>query len=208
MLVSSLATGFTTGAGLIVCIGSQNAFVLRQGLLRSHTALVATVCIVSDVFLIFCGLSGLGFIVKQWPGVIDVVRYAGAAFLAVNAYGAAKRAWQGSGVLDPSTTQGSSLKQVLLTCLGYTWLNPHVYLDTVVMLGSLSLHYDGDEKWHFGAGAMLASAVWFIAITYGARLLLPLFHNPNAWRILDGLIVLMMVYLSVTLLMMPLAVIA
>lgn len=204
MIISSLATGFTTGAGLIVCIGSQNAFVLRQGLLRSHVGLVALVCIISDILLIAAGISGLGFMVEQWPTMLQWVRYAGALFLAFNAFQAAKRAFDTHQSLNPSESIAPSRKKILLTCLAFTWLNPHVYLDTVFMLGSLSLQYTEGTQWEFGAGAMLASVAWFISITYGARLLLPLFKNPNAWRVLDGLVALVMTYLCIGLLVVPL----
>ncbi|MCE0494970.1 LysE/ArgO family amino acid transporter [Vibrio salinus] len=203
MLASSIVTGFTTGAGLIVCIGSQNAFVLRQGLMRSHTGVVASVCILSDVLLILAGISGLGFIVSHFPGIIEFVRYAGALFLGMNAVVAARRAWSSQGVLNPSSDRHHSRRQILLTSLGYTWLNPHVYLDTVFMLGSLSLHYEGTGKWQFGVGAMLASVVWFISISYGAKILLPLFRSEKAWRLLDVLIALLMGYFCLSLLLIP-----
>ncbi len=205
MFVSSLATGFTTGAGLIVCIGSQNAFALRQGLLKSHVGLVAAVCIISDVLLIAAGISGLGLVVEQWPNLLQWVRYAGAAFLGYNAWLAARRALAAGEALNPAEQGSVSAKQILLSCLAFTWLNPHVYLDTVFMLGSLSLQYSQGAQWQFGAGAMLASAAWFMSITYGARLLLPLFKNPNAWRVLDGLVALVMAYLGFGLLATPLA---
>ncbi|SDG85122.1 L-lysine exporter family protein LysE/ArgO [Vibrio xiamenensis] len=204
MFLSSLATGFTTGAGLIVCIGSQNAFVLRQGLLRSHVGLVAAVCIVSDVVLIAAGVSGLGFIVEQWPHLLQWVRYAGALFLGFNALQAARRAFSSADALNPSQQTSASRQQILLSCLAFTWLNPHVYLDTVFMLGSLSLQYQDGSQWQFGFGAMLASVAWFVSITYGARLLLPLFKNPNAWRVLDGLVGLVMAYLCLGLVLTPL----
>ncbi len=204
MLLSSFATGFTTGAGLIVCIGSQNAFVLRQGLLRSHVGLVAAVCIVSDALLIAAGVSGLGFIIELWPNLLQWVRYAGAAFLGFNAYLAARRALGRNSALNPTEQVKADRRQILLSCLAFTWLNPHVYLDTVFMLGSLSLQYDHGTQWQFGMGAIVASTAWFISITYGARLLLPLFKNPNAWRVLDGLVALVMAYLCLGLLFTPL----
>lgn len=205
MFASTISTGFTTGAGLIVCIGSQNAFVLRQGLLRNHLFIVALVCILSDAILISCGISGLGVIINRWPDLIEIIRYGGVLFLGVNALTAARRAWTGNSQLTPSSGALSNRNQVLLTCLGYTWLNPHVYIDTVFMLGSLSMHYSGIDKWQFGIGAIIASCIWFIAITYGAKVLLPLFRSPHAWRILDIIIAVIMGYLSVSLLLTPLA---
>ncbi len=204
MLSPILLTGFTSGASLLVCIGSQNAFVLRQGLLRSHLFSVAFICICSDIILISSGIYGLGVIAQQWPLLMQLVRFGGAAFLAVNALQAARRAFYGSGVLNPQHAAMPSLQRVILTCLGYTWLNPHVYLDTIFMLGSLSLHYGAGDKWQFALGALSASFIWFSAITYGARILLPLFKNPNAWRRLDCGIAVLMGYFCLKLLLMPL----
>lgn len=200
MYVSSIASGFTTGAGLIACIGSQNAFVLRQGLLRQHVGAVALVCIISDVLLILAGVSGLGFIVSQYPFVVEVVRYAGALFLAVNAVIAARRSWDGKSILHPATNGTRTVSQMVLISLSYTWLNPHVYLDTVFLLGSLSINYGVVGKWQFAIGAMLASIVWFIAISYGAKMLLPLFRSEKAWRILDAAVALLMGYFCLALL--------
>ncbi|MFM2479891.1 LysE/ArgO family amino acid transporter [Celerinatantimonas sp. YJH-8] len=203
MLTSTLITGFTSGAGLLVCIGSQNAFVLRQGLLRNHLFVVASICILSDIILISGGISGLGMLIQQWPKLIELIRYGGGIFLAVNAILAAKRAWDGGGQLKAASTSVSKRTQIMLTCLGYTWLNPHVYIDTILLLGSLSMHYSGVEKWKFGIGALTASFIWFISITYGAKLLLPLFHSPHAWRILDIMVAVMLAYFSVSLITTP-----
>ncbi|WP_417884501.1 LysE/ArgO family amino acid transporter [Vibrio rumoiensis] len=204
MYLSSVITGFTTGAGLIICIGSQNAFVLRQGLLRSHLFIIASVCILSDIALIYCGITGLGLIFDEQPVFVELLRYAGAVFLGANAIFAAKRAWVGGEGLIPSTSAVLSRNQVLLTCLGYTLLNPHVYIDTVFMLGSLSMQYSGTGKWEFGIGAMLASITWFLSISYGARFLIPLFRSSIAWRILDSVVAVMMGYLGMSLLLFPL----
>ncbi|MDC0610850.1 LysE/ArgO family amino acid transporter [Vibrio sp.] len=201
MLTSSILTGFTTGAGLIVCIGSQNAYVLRQGLLRSHIGTVAAVCILSDVALIVAGIAGLGFLIDTFPNLFVLVRYAGALFLGVNCLLAATRAWKGSEGLTPATQAKQSRIKILMTSLAYTWLNPHVYIDTVFMLGSLSLHYSEGERWYFGFGAISASVLWFLSISYGAKLLQPLFTNQTAWRVLDLLIALLMGYFCITLLL-------
>lgn len=200
MFSTSLITGFTTGAGLIACIGSQNAFVLRQGLLRQHVGAVAFICILSDILLIFAGISGLGVVVKSHPMVLEVVRYAGAAFLAYNAFLAAQRAWRASEILNPAKQGVYSLKTAIVIALTYTWLNPHVYLDTVFLLGSISLNYGDAGKWQFGIGAMTASIVWFLAISYGAKILLPLFRSYRAWQILDGGVALLMGYFCFALL--------
>lgn len=202
--MASSITGFTTGMGLIACIGTQNAFVLKQGLLRQHLFAVAAICIVSDILLISAGIAGLGKLVNHWPNLMEIVRYAGVVFLAWVAFSSAKQAWIGNSQLDPSSDEPPRLKTVIFTCLALTWLNPHVYIDTVFMIGSLSMPYTGAEKWKFAVGVMSASVVWFIAITYGARVLLPLFRNPHAWRVLDALVAAMMGYLSVYLFLAPL----
>ncbi|AXT72962.1 LysE/ArgO family amino acid transporter [Vibrio sp. dhg] len=204
MFIASAITGFTTGAGLLMCIGSQNAFVLKQGLLRHHLFAVASICILSDIVLISSGIAGLGTLIKHWPNLMEMFRYAGAIFLAWTALSSAKQAWHGKSQLTPSADGLPQTKTVILTCLGFTWLNPHVYLDTVFMIGSLSMPYSGVEKWKFAMGALSASVVWFVAITYGAKVLLPLFRNPHAWRILDAVVAMMMGYLSVSLLITPL----
>lgn len=204
MYLSSAVTGFTTGAGLIICIGSQNAFVLRQGLLRSHLFIVASVCILSDMVLIYCGITGLGLIFDEQPVLVELLRYVGAVFLGANAIFAARRAWGGVQGLIPSSSAALSRNQVLLTCLGYTLLNPHVYIDTVFMLGSISMQYSGTEKWKFGIGAMVASITWFLSISYGAKFLLPLFRSSLAWRVLDSVVAVMMGYLGMSLLLFPL----
>ena len=165
--------GFTLGLSLILAIGAQNAFVLRQGLKNEHLLLVCTICALSDALLILAG--------------VDIARYGGALFLLV--YGAlafhqALRVEQG---LRPSETASNSAWQSALTCLAFTWLNPHVYLDTVVLLGSVSTQFGNQSPW-FAGGAMAASFVFFFALGYGARRLRPLFARRAAWRILDFLI--------------------
>ncbi|SJL83399.1 LysE/ArgO family amino acid transporter [Vibrio palustris] len=204
MLLTSAMSGFTSGMGLLICVGSQNAFVLKQGLLRHHLFAVAATCILSDIILISSGIAGLGTLVKHWPNVMEFVRYTGVVFLAWMALSSAKQAWYGNAHLTPSGTAPAHIKPVLMSCLAFTWLNPQVYLDTVFMLGSLSMPYSGIEKWKFAIGALTASAIWFVAITYGAKVLLPLFRKPHAWRVLDTTVALMMVYFCVSLLTTPL----
>lgn len=178
------AFGFSLGFSLILAIGAQNAFVLRQGLRDEHLLLVCLICALSDALLILAGVSGFHLLVAAWPQVAVAARYGGASFLL--AYGAlsfyrAARSEQG---LLPSEIPGNSAWQSALTCLAFTWLNPHVYLDTVVLLGSVSTQF-GDRIMEFAAGAMAASLVFFFALGYGARLLKPVFARPRAWRILD-----------------------
>jgi L-lysine exporter family protein LysE/ArgO len=187
----SLATvtveGFLLGASLIVAIGAQNAFVLRQGLLRRHVFAVTSLCALSDAVLIAAGIAGLGTLVRANRGVLAFVAFAGAAFLFVYGAIAFRRALK-PGVLQASDSGKGGLAATLVTALGLTFLNPHVYLDTVVLIGGLSGRYAGQGAFAFGAGAALASFAWFYALGFGARLLAPLFARPRAWRVLDCLI--------------------
>ena len=192
-------SGLGLGLSLIVAIGSQNAFVLRQGLRRERVALVVLVCVVSDVVLIGAGVAGAGAAVESRPWLLDVVRWTGAAFLTTYGLMAAWRAWRPK-VLDPSVEAvPSSVRAVVGTALALTWLNPHVYLDTVLLLGSLASGYGADGRWAFAAGAALGSVVWFVGLGYGARLASGLFARPGAWRVLDLLIGIVMLALAVSL---------
>lgn len=204
MLLSATATGFITGAGLIIAIGAQNAFVLRQGLQRSHVGLVVAVCALSDIALILCGVAGVGALVLKWPQLMQVLRFGGAAFLAWYGVLAAQRAWRGVGALAPEQGNEKNWRRVLLACLAFTFLNPHVYLDTMVLVGSLSTRYPGMAQWMFGLGACIASIVWFSSLGFGARLLQPFFRNQKAWRVLDGCIAVFMLALCLMLLLNPL----
>lgn len=181
--------GFALGFSLILAIGAQNAFVLRQGLRRAHVLAVCLTCALSDAVLIVVGVAGFGALAEAVPGLERIMRFGGAAFLVW--YGARNflSAWRGGAVLEAGEGAGR-LGAALLTCLALTWLNPHVYLDTVVLLGSVSAQYD--DKIAFGAGAVLASFVFFFGLGYGARLLAPLFRRPLSWRVLDVLVGLVM----------------
>lgn len=189
--------GFALGGGLIVAIGAQNAFILRQGLLRSHVLPLCLVCALSDAMLIAVGVAGFGEIVRSSDNLLFVVRWAGAAFLLAYAALALKRAFSPKAM----GAEGArlSLGTALATVLAFTFLNPHVYLDTVVLVGGLSATYEDDARWHFGAGAMLASFVWFFSLGYGARWLAPLFAKPVAWRVLDFAISAVMALLALRL---------
>ena len=204
MLLSSVTAGFTTGAGLIIAIGAQNALVLRQGLLRRHVGLVVALCAMSDIALILCGVGGAGAIVLAWPELLQVLRFGGAAFLAWYALLAARRARHGGGTLAAADGNEESRRRVMLTCLAFTFLNPHVYLDTLVLIGTLSTRYPGGAQWSFGLGACAASVAWFTSLGFGARLVQPLFQKPVAWRVLDGCIALFMAVLCLMLLLNPL----
>jgi len=197
--MTSLLAGFAFGLSLIVAIGAQNAFVLRVGLSRRHVAAVMAVCALSDLVLIGAGVAGLGVVIDQHPTVLTIARIAGAAFLVGYAALALRRAARPTVLAVEDERPAVSLAGVVSTALALTWLNPHVYLDTVVLLGSVAAGYD-DLRWWFGAGAMLGSIVWFTALGYGARLLTPLFARPNAWRVLDAVIALVMLVIAGSLL--------
>lgn len=178
--------GFGLGLSLILAIGAQNAFVLRQGLRQEHVFAVCLTCALSDAILIAAGVSGFGILVTKLPWLEPVMRWGGAAFLIVYGARAFWAAWKGGGHLDAAGQGRASLKGVLLTCLLLTWANPHVYLDTVVLLGSVAAQYPA--KLNFALGAMTASFLFFFSLGYGARLLAPLFARPAAWRLLDVLV--------------------
>lgn len=200
MSFQTAVAGFAASAGLIIAIGAQNAFVLRQGLQQRHVGLVVAVCMFSDIALILCGIAGIGALVLEWPGLLQALRYGGAAFLALYGAQAALRAWRGSSGLNPAGEGAASWKRVLLACLAFTFLNPHVYLDTMVLLGSIATQYPPSLRWTFAVGACTASVVWFSTLGYGARLLQPVFHKPMAWRVLDAVIAIFMLTISVLLL--------
>ena len=199
--MNALLYGFSLGFSLILAIGAQNAFVLKQGLRDEHVFLVCLICALSDALLILIGVSGFHLLVAAYPEVVAIARYGGA--LSLFTYGSlsfyrALRVQQG---LQPSEIRSNSAWQSALTCLAFTWLNPHVYLDTVVLLGSVSTQF-GDSIIWFASGAMTASFVFFFALGYGARLLRPLFAEARAWRILDLLIGIVMWAIAARLLML------
>jgi L-lysine exporter family protein LysE/ArgO len=194
---SPLILGFIASFTLIAAIGAQNAFVLRQGIRREHVIPVVALCTVSDIVLIAAGIAGVGALISAHPSALNIAKFGGALFLIGYGLLAARRAWRPSS-LTPSETAPARLLDVLLTCAAMTFLNPHVYLDTVVLLGALANEHR-DEKWLFGVGAVTASAVWFFSLGLGARQLAGLFARPMTWRILDGLIAVMMIGLGVSL---------
>nr|WP_235511452.1 LysE/ArgO family amino acid transporter [Agromyces sp. Root81] len=237
MPLSSLLAGFGLGLSLIVAIGAQNVFVLRQGIRREHVFAVAAICALSDLALIVVGVSGIGAVLTAVPWLVDVIRWAGAAFLVAYGLLAARRAIRPSGetleaetaerevesaeadaaglvraragtptaVANPAasasttlTRRSTGLAAAVVTCLALTWLNPHVYLDTVFLLGSVA-NTHGDGRWAFAVGAGVASIVWFFGLAYGARLLGGVLASPRAWRVLDAAIAVVMVGLGVML---------
>ena len=193
--MSLVAAGFVTGLSLIVAIGAQNAFVLRMAIARRHVLPVIAVCAISDALLITAGIAGIATILDRAPGAIDVIRWGGAAFLICYGLFAARRALKPS-ALSAAPGGAVTIGAALLTCLALTWLNPHTYLDTVLMLGSVANHYGNPGRWWFGAGAITASVVWFAALGYGARYLRAWFAKPASWRILDGGVAVLMLCLG------------
>jgi L-lysine exporter family protein LysE/ArgO len=243
-MLTPLLAGVGLGLSLIVAIGAQNLFVLRQGIRREHVLVVAAICALSDLALIIVGVSGVGAVMQAVPWLVDVIRWSGAAFLVAYGLLAARRTIRPSGVaLDargggdapgrsdagagtPAASDGpgasgghgttgiatatgttttarratarSGLLAAVLTCLALTWLNPHVYLDTVFLLGSVA-NTHGDGRWAFALGAGLASIAWFFGLAYGARLLGGVLASPRAWRVLDAVIAVVMIVLGVSL---------
>ncbi|MEU5314033.1 LysE family transporter [Streptomyces sp. NPDC021562] len=197
--LAAAAAGFGSGLSLIVAIGAQNAFVLRQGIRRDAVLAVVGICALSDALLISLGVGGVGAIVVAWPGAVRAVGLIGGAFLLCYGALAARRVLRpGAAGLRTEGEATGSRRRAVLTCLAMTWLNPHVYLDTVFLLGSLAADR-GDLRWTFGLGAALASLCWFTALGFGARLLGRWLTGPAAWRVLDGLVALTMLGLGLTL---------
>ncbi|MFC9913500.1 LysE/ArgO family amino acid transporter [Streptomyces sp. NPDC059862] len=197
--LTAAAAGFGTGLSLIVAIGAQNAFVLRQGVRREAVLAVVAICALSDALLIALGVGGVGAVVVAWPGALTVVGWIGGAFLLGYGALAARRALKpGAEALRAEGEAAGSRRRAVLTCLAMTWLNPHVYLDTVFLLGSVAAD-QGPLRWTFGVGAAVASLCWFTALGFGARLLGRWLARPAAWRVLDGLLAATMLVLGVTL---------
>ncbi|MFG3019627.1 LysE/ArgO family amino acid transporter [Streptomyces sp. NPDC048254] len=197
--LAAAAAGFGSGLSLIVAIGAQNAFVLRQGVRRDAVLAVVGICALSDAALISLGVGGVGALVVAWPGAVRAVGRVGGAFLLCYGVLAARRVLRpGTGGLRTEGAAAGSRRRAVLTCLAMTWLNPHVYLDTVFLLGSLAADR-GDLRWTFGLGAALASLCWFAALGFGARLLGRYLAKPAAWRVLDGLVSLTMIGLGLML---------
>lgn len=183
--MTALLAGFGLGFSLILAIGAQNAFVLRQGLRGAHVNAVVAVCILSDAALIAAGVAGFGVLVERVPAVEPVMRWLGAAFLVVYGAMALRRALGADETLAPAAAGGGGRRRAVLAALALTWLNPHVYLDTVVLVGAVAAQY-GDERWVFGTGAIMASFVFFAGLGHGARVLRPVFARPIAWRFLEA----------------------
>ncbi|MFG6567653.1 LysE/ArgO family amino acid transporter [Sulfitobacter sp. 1A13679] len=199
-MLTSLLPGFALSLTLIMAIGAQNAFVLRQGLRCEHVLPVVLVCAASDAVLIMSGVAGFGALAEAAPWFGPLMRYGGAAFLLWYGWRNAVSAWQGGEALEAEGQSTRSLRKAILTLLALTWLNPHVYLDTLVLLGSISAQYP--DRLSFGIGAVLASFVFFFSLGYGARLLAPLFARPRSWQVLDAIIAVTMWAIAIKLLAM------
>lgn len=183
-MLSAGLNGFMTSLSLILAIGAQNAFVLRQGIRREHVGAVVAVCALSDAALILAGVAGFGAVTAAVPWIAMAMQWFGVVFLVVYGGLRFRAALRGGEALKPTIGAQVPLGQALATCLVLTWANPHVYLDTMVLLGSISTHYAPNEA-EFGAGAAVGSLVFFAALGYGARLLAPVFANPRAWVVLE-----------------------
>ena len=193
--------GLVTGLTLIIAIGAQNAFVLRLGIEGRNRVIapVVIICALSDAALILAGVLGMGALVQAAPVAMVVVRMLGAAFLMVYGLWAARRALRPGTLVVTGASGGTGMRVAVGTVLALTWLNPHVYLDTVLFLGSVASQQGPAERWWWVGGAMLASVLWFTVLGFGARLLRPIFARPGAWRVLDGAIAVVMLALGIRL---------
>ena len=189
-------TGLLLGGSLIIAIGSQNAYVLKQGLLKNHVFLICLICAVSDALLITLGTSGVGAIIKQNPEWLKWISWFGAAYLSLFAIISFRSAFSGETLKTATANTSQNTKTVITTVLALTFLNPHVYLDTVLLIGSIAAPYSADDKILFTFGAVSASFIWFFGLGYGARFLAPLFAKPSAWKTLNLIIGLVMLWIA------------
>jgi L-lysine exporter family protein LysE/ArgO len=186
--------GFLTGLSLIIAIGAQNAFVIRQGLTKKYVLLTVLICAISDALLIALGASGLGALTKSNENVLEFVRWFGVIYLLWFAFKSARSAFKKASLNSAGEASGD-IKSVVLTVLALTFLNPHVYLDTVILLGSISNQF-GSDKWFFVLGAMIASFTWFTAIGFGAKSASRFMSKPIFWKILDSIIAAIMLSIA------------
>jgi len=193
--VTPAIAGLLTGLSLIIAIGAQNAFVLRQGIRREHVGVVVAICALSDAVLIAAGNLGIGVLVTTFPVVLEVLKWGGVAYLLWFAFSSFRSALQAQGLKEDAARSAGS---VVATTLALTWLNPHVYLDTVVMLGNLANQY-GAERWLYSAGAAAGSVLWFTGLGFGARALAKPLASPSVWRVIDVVIGLVMVAIAIRL---------
>ena len=184
--MGAILAGLLTGLSLIVAIGAQNAYVLRMGLSRHHVGLIVAICAVTDIALIVLGIAGIGSVIRSAPSALQVLRWIGVVYLSLFALRSFRRAFR-PGVLLPSEAQKPATKAVIATTLALTFLNPHVYLDTVLLLGSIGNQY-GRGRWLFALGASMSSVLWFSSLGYGARFASRVMSRRVTWRILDSVI--------------------
>jgi L-lysine exporter family protein LysE/ArgO len=199
-MITPFVQGFGTGGGLIVAIGAQNAFVLSQGVRRNHHLIVALICIICDAVFITAGVAGFGVAVSNNPTLSQWVTWGGAGFLIFYGLGSLRSAL-GGGSMDTSDQALHTLRAAIFTTLAVTLLNPHFYLDTVILLGGVSSQFKVESRLYFWIGAVSASTLWFISLTIGGQLLAPLFKKPISWRILDSLVCATMWTIAVSLIM-------
>ena len=197
-MLSTYVQGIAVGMSLIIAIGAQNAFVLKQGLKKQFVFWVCFVCALSDSILIVLGVSGFSKVLQHYPEIIQFSKWAGALFLFCYGFQHALRAFKSQQGLEASPIEKHHLMNIVLLCLALTWLNPHVYLDTVILLGSISTQFE--QPAYFALGAVCASWLFFFALGYGARVLIPIFANPKAWNVLDAIIALVMWGIAISLL--------
>ncbi|GAA2824759.1 L-lysine exporter family protein LysE/ArgO [Leucobacter komagatae] len=195
-MILPFLTGIGSGLSLIVAIGAQNAFVLRQGIRREHVLPVVLICGLTDALLETLGVAGIGLVIERAPLLLDVVRWGGVAFLLWYAWSAAQRARKPEVLVADGPGEAKSLKSVVLACLAITYLNPHVYLDTMVLMGSIGNAQGDPGRWWFAAGGALASIAWFFVLGYGARALTRFFATPKSWQILDGVVAVVMLVIA------------
>jgi len=197
-MTAALIAGFALSFSLILAIGAQNAFVLRQGLRRAHVGAVVAVCCLSEAVLILAGVAGFGALATRAPWAIEAMRWGGAAFLVVYGLRSLRAALSTTEALEAGGAAEQSLRAAVTTTLLLTWANPHVYLDTVGLIGAVAATY-GTGRWLFGLGALSASVLFFVVLGYGARMLAPVFTRPAAWQVLDGVVGVTMLALAVKL---------
>lgn len=192
--------GFAIGLSLIVAIGAQNAFVLKQGLKKQAVFWVCFVCALSDSILVVLGITGFATVIQLYPELVGFAKWAGAVFLVWYGLQHAIQAFKSNQSLHASSQNEIQLSKIIIVCLALTWLNPHVYLDTVVLIGSISTQFE-QTKLYFAFGVITASWFFFFSLGYGARVLIPVFANPKAWKVLDGVIALIMWSIAISLIM-------
>ncbi|WP_312966681.1 LysE/ArgO family amino acid transporter [Acinetobacter gerneri] len=197
--MSAYFYGLGVGFSLILAIGAQNAFVLKQGLKQQYVMIVCAICALSDSILIYLGVVGFSKIIQQYPIIVELAKYLGAGFLFFYGLKSLYSAFYHQDVLEPSQIEPENLYKIIGLCLAFTWLNPHVYLDTVILIGSISAQFKADSI-KFALGAMSASWIFFFSLGYAARLLLPVFRKAIAWKILDFIIGMMMWGIAISLL--------